>query len=311
MKHFAFSTVIILLFALASCASSAQLEGTDADPAPQLEIDALYTEQASSTEKIDESRVVWVGGSPTEKEIIHDGAGEESDESAESPEPFTDANGVVWRIAPTLEYPSLIYCQRCDVFDNNHFNGHILNKKTGQPTSKMHGGHGGVSYYYYFDEQRGLFGFYACSEDGASYEMMKRSEFFSGERLDTLYAFQLIDSSNVQIGHQSYVRVFDDAYLGEKYALIYNNKIVSGYIYDDCHGNKAKEFMVLGSEGKWGIVDLNGSTAIPFIFDDLYIVDDETAFGSLDGKYGIFDVLETAANMLLESGMQFDEPILK
>jgi len=47
----------------------------------------------------------------------------------------------------------------------------------------------------------------------------------------------------------------------------------------------------------WGILDTNGSISVPFVFDAILLIDEETAFAKYNGKYGILDIEKTAMSL--------------
>ena len=59
--------------------------------------------------------------------------------------------------------------------------------------------------------------------------------------------------------------------------------------------NSARDRLAVSLDGNWGVAEIRGDNLIPFIFEDLVFIDDNTAFAKYGGKYGILDLTRTAA----------------
>ena len=113
-----------------------------------------------------------------------------------------------------------------------------------------------------------------------------------------------------------------------KYAIYYDGRFVSDFIYDDviggngiafvrqndkyafadANGNLLTDFafesvsqivgqyIAVQQGGAWGFVDLAGKEMIPFIYADAMNIDEKTAFAKYNGKYGILDVEASGAH---------------
>ena len=117
-----------------------------------------------------------------------------------------------------------------------------------------------------------------------------------------------MDSDKIIITEEEYWGTHCDlsgAYMSEKYALAYGKTFVSEFIYDcfdNYHSNTVYipvcDFIAMLLDGKGGIINKGGHTAVPFFFDDVIIIDIETAFAKHNGKYGILDINRTSENFI-------------
>jgi hypothetical protein len=234
---------------------------------------------------------------------INEPKAESSDKSIDSDLSQDNANvpkvsDFVWKVEPTLEYGSIYYCV-CGYFGVDDADSQAVNTKTGFIEESEHYGHGfGVTNYLY-DESKNLFGHYTWDEGGEVYEMMSAGEFISNVwGAERIKAFQKIDSDKVT----KYKNDWDgDSYdlssanVSEKYAVANVITFVSDFIYDysneaggwNFSNYNANNIITLVLDGKWGILDKEGKTVVPFCFEHIVLIDEKTAFAKIDGKYGI------------------------
>jgi hypothetical protein len=221
---------------------------------------------------------------------------------------YVEETDFVWQVKPTLAYDIIYYCQICDVFGNQDHAGYKLNTSTGQKTEPWEAGHGGGGLYLLYDEKKDLYGYYSYSEGDQNFEMWSGADFLANLswRANMLNAFRKIDSDKV-LAMESEAALFYDisgAYTNDKYALAYGITFVSDDIYDvDEYYHlsfvyKDFDFIAMRLNDKWGILDKNGIIAAPFLFDDILLIDKETAFAKYGGKYGILDVVKTSENFM-------------
>ena len=75
----------------------------------------------------------------------------------------------------------------------------------------------------------------------------------------------------VQQGHETRNEEFDYSYFEADwdgpYALASNDKLITDFIYEDA-GRYHEGIIPVKKDGKWGYVDANGETVIPFAYDD-------------------------------------------
>ena len=72
---------------------------------------------------------------------------------------------------------------------------------------------------------------------------------------------------------------------------------ISEFIYDYVNEynlyfvyRRANNIIAMRLDDKWGVIDKDGNTAVPFCFEDVLVIDEETVFAKYEGKYGILDV---------------------
>jgi hypothetical protein len=213
----------------------------------------------------------------------------EDDEPA-LPAPITDENGFVWRVPPTLEYDSILrcICGRFVRYDNDE---DIINKVTGLINEYEHDGHGPYgTYSNYYDGIKNLYG-YTYHEYETDFEMWPADEFLDNNEwaANRLNEFRKIDSGKVikiddwEVGYD-----VSEAIKSEKYALTYGITFVTDFVYDDyAYSRNVKNYIAVQLDGKWGVVDKDGNTAVPFDFDVIILIDDETAFAKYENNFGI------------------------
>jgi len=103
-------------------------------------------------------------------------------------------------------------------------------------------------------------------------------------------------------------------YINGKYAIAHGISFVTDFIYDDYFDHwrsdiwYATDIIAVKLNDKWGIVDKNGNTAVPFYFDEILTIDNETAFAKINGKYGILDITATSPYATLPPTPPKNEP---
>ena len=290
--------IMLLLFSLAACSNS--VDGEEADNS-DIEIEELVSIESDETEE-------------PETDV--------AEEQAAMQDPVIDENGFVWRVAPELEY-ELIYCCLCGFYSYELW--HVpepppgIDTKTGLIGDEMHGGHGGGAVMYLYDEGRDLYGRYGSDESGEFYDMWSKEDFLLQYTRfpDVLKTFQKIDSSLVketkiesEIYEGDFYTKYDlsDAFVAEEHAIVLGTTFVSDFIYDqfDRYSDYpyfgggplylygfSPNFIAVRLDSEWGIIDKDGNTAVPFRFEDILLIDEETAFAKINGKYGILDLNRT------------------
>lgn len=111
-------------------------------------------------------------------------------------------------------------------------------------------------------------------------------DFFS--RFKVFQPVESVDSSMRRRFVGDAYRVFrltEDAHSG-KFALMYNLKFVTAFVFDETTRLNPELFAVRMGD-YWGAIDNNGELILPFVFDRFVHIDNYTAFARYNGKYGI------------------------
>jgi len=233
-------------------------------------------------------------------------------------EPLSD---LVWRVEPILEYESVIYC--CGSFLNSNLE--YIDTETGLPSGDVHFSHGAFdATSWVLDPVRNLFGHpsYGPFPPYNAIGMFPLDEFETRirglELADPdrflrhsagLLVVQRVDStlrSSFNEWPDEWFSLTDEAFSGS-FALMYNRALMTDFIFDggldgnlfqDSNWWSSNSFntMHLSRDGNWGMVDRNGNSVLPFMFENFVRIDEETAFARLDGRYGILDLRATINN---------------
>ena len=291
--------IMLLLFSLAACSN--------------------FDEEAEADKtNVESEELIPTGPDEPEAEVV--------EEQTVMQDLVIDENGFVWRVAPELEY-ELIYRCLCGFYSYELWNVPDpppgIDTKTGLIGDEMHGGHGGGAALYLYDEGRNLYGYYGHDEGGEFFEMWPEDDFLLHHNwfADVLKTFQKIDSSLVKsekieygTNEWDFFTEYDlsDAFIDEKHAIALGTTFVSDFIYDQFdrysdypyfNGSPlylygfSPNYIAVRLDGEWGIIDKDGNTAVPFRFEDILIIDEETAFAKINGRYGILDVNKTAESI--------------
>lgn len=83
----------------------------------------------------------------------------------------------------------------------------------------------------------------------------------------------------------------------ERFALLLGDTILTDFVfgasplrYLNAHHITIGEIIAVEYGGKWGILDKNATTILPFIFDGIEFISNHAAFVKVDGLWGILDV---------------------
>ena len=302
--------VIILLFSV--------MAGCSADSADNLEnvpVDALYIganaendEDLPSNDASDINNVV-----ENNDEGLLAGYTDDKNEAAEdidAPviEPYVSASGIVWVVAPMLDY-TLIYRCSCGGFIDPASGWMIIDPVTGLLTENPHHGHGGGLPEFVYDRERNLFGHpgldFAHDEVIGVHPLSEFAEIFADNywilySSSGLIAVQGVDSylrSGLGIT-PNYWWLTSDAFSGQ-FAVMHNREFITDFIFDggfDWWWRRDIDLIAMRLEGQWGFIDKYGNTALPFMFENLIIIDENTAFARYNGRYGILDIHRTIEN---------------
>ena len=208
-----------------------------------------------------------------------------------------------WRVAPQFGYDSIRECMCGRFIIDEDDEEYIYNWLTGRFEVMEHPAHGPFGIYHmFYDEKKELYSalYYECVYGKLT--TYPKNEFLEKYDWVPYYVneFRKIDFDKV-IETQLDADIWDfdydysEALISNKYALAYGLTFLSDYIYDDFHHPEhVANISAVKLDGKWGVIDKNGNTAIPFIFDDIMLIDEEIAFVKHNGKYGILDIKETS-----------------
>ncbi|MCL1792253.1 MAG: WG repeat-containing protein [Oscillospiraceae bacterium] len=226
----------------------------------------------------------------------------EPDEGEEGDGP----KGISWTVEPAFSYEYVYYCPACDLFgpDGHGQTGDdAIDPKTGKlkPDKEIAkggwGGHGIWTSHWLYDEANNLYGYLFESEGGDEYAMHTKSELLELHpwMADVLLAFRKIDSGKLKGEETDWGEIAYDlanAYQGDKYAFAYGLDFVTDFIYGyDIYGeNDPADKVSVQLGGKWGVIDRNGETLLPFVFEHILFIDENTVFAKYEGKYGIITV---------------------
>ena len=197
----------------------------------------------------------------------------------------------VWIVPPILEHDFIHHCVICDSFTPTFdcYSGRHIDRKTGEFTNEdvLREGHGASWLLMYYDPEQNLIGF----NTGWSIEVFP---------FDELGDFEAGYFDIVELVHSSRWSGDDDRgwyveYTG-KYALMYNGVFITDFLFDKFNegggvaGRSRNAIIAMGMEGNWGLIDRNGNIALPFVFEHIVVIDNDTAFAKYNGRYGILDL---------------------
>jgi len=215
------------------------------------------------------------------------------------------SSGWTWIVEPTLNYEWFRYC--CDVFFYSKNGKHIIiDEKTGKKTNKKHDNHpvdDKAEGMWVYDPQLELMGFFfqgIFSYDGKEiFDIFPVNEF--NERfpkfVDLKIVVHHIDSTMYGLPNFAYPEF--DGFTGEVEMTFGNNFIVTDFKIRGSNNDRlipsiasiAKN--IEGGQWKFGVINKNSEILVPLIFDEVWIIDKNTAFAKLNGKLGIIGFVET------------------
>jgi len=191
-------------------------------------------------------------------------------------EPTTKQNGLVWRVAPTWEHFA----------DSEYYVYQHLQ------TEDFHR--------FWFDPARSLFGIGTETLDSGIRiytveEFAQRGGYHDSIRLVMV---ERVDSSQMYVQEEfGYQWLRLEAFSG-KYAVLHGATLLTDFVFNSSGRDRsnAGDVIAVQTDNKWGLVDITGTTIIPLMFEHLVHIDDRTAFARYNGRYGILDIRQTAAN---------------
>jgi len=210
-------------------------------------------------------------------------------------EPQVPEDNLVWIVPPMLEHDRIYYCSVCDIFSTELHGGREIDRTTGlflddDPTWGGHGGGGGTPVY---DPELNLFGIAGTDAYSGMVmlpldEFMEQFPFVSGN----LMAIQIVDSTRVT-GTEWDEWLEEDAFTG-RFLVMYDGILVSDFEFDS-GGLSLDDSDIINMRigDKWGFVDRNGDTVIPFVFERILWIDGDSVFAHYNGRYGILNIRRT------------------
>jgi len=236
--------------------------------------------------------------SPPEEEIV-DSVGTDDVVSSKN---YT----LVWKVEPTLEYDFIYHC--C-FFSTGDHGGEFIDSTTGliidwpQDLAFGHGPNLGWVY----DPEVSLLGFGGVGDYSGMWLLPInewREEFPNIDEEQGLMIVQMVDSSMRNVTEIGNEYLSDDAHSG-KFAVMLNGTFITDFIFDGGSVRSANVGVLnytipmrIGST--WGLIDKNGNVVIPFLFEHIVRIDDDSAFARYNGRYGILNIPLTIANFYPE-----------
>ncbi|MCL2399535.1 MAG: WG repeat-containing protein [Defluviitaleaceae bacterium] len=227
---------------------------------------------------------------------------------------------LIWTVPPTLEHNGIRLCN-CGRFTD--LNRKVIDPNTGI-LGEEDGGHGGASPDFVYDRERELFGQSSYGNPYHGSIGMHPLEKFSQttellwalQNSSGLIAVEAVDSSLREIYEGEFWEewwLVDEAFSGQ-FAVMYNHQFITDFIFDDgahwWHSYRFAfdeadfqfvvldlDFITVSKNGKWGLIDRHGNIALEFIFENLVMIDENTAFAKYNGRYGILDIHQTVASI--------------
>ena len=298
-------------------------EEDDVDDEYPQEDSAIPDDEAQADENDDDT----VDEPPSETNDNEDSSSIDENINEENANQDAAANGpgfaLIWAVAPNLEHEHIWLCS-CGLFSDPDFNA--IDPVTGLLTGGHKYGHGGPGPEFVYDRERSLFGqpnygFFYHDLIGvhpiAEFEAIAPSWILN--QSSGLISVQSVDSSlrqyygdlgieNAPPEWDDYWDLTEEAFTG-RFAIMYNRQFVTDFIFDggaywwyrfsfneDGSGRENLGFIAMRQGGLWGLVDRSGNTILPFVFDELIVINESTAFARIDGGwYGILDLTATMA----------------
>jgi len=200
--------------------------------------------------------------------------------------------GITWSVEPILTH-GMWYCPICDNFS---YDEEVIDEKTGEITEEYHGSHGVPIDVWVYDPNENLLGSYFFSVMSAEISLHPFSEFtkrFPDDKNRIMLVYE-VDSSLRQAHHDEGEQLQHEAAFTGKVAVAYNGEFVTDFVYDEVYWFARERYLTdmvsVFKDDKYGIIDRNGDIIIDFIFDDIKIIDNNTAFARINEKYGIINI---------------------
>ncbi|MCL1884007.1 MAG: WG repeat-containing protein [Defluviitaleaceae bacterium] len=237
----------------------------------------------------------------TPESPLYDPPEEENTDSA-GMEYTPESDMLIWIVEPTLEHDFIYHC--CFFSTDNH-SGEFIDSTTGLIVDWPQGlafGHGPTQGWVY-DPAVSLLGFGGIGDYSGIWLLPIHEwieEFPNIDEEQGLMIVQMVDSSMRNITEFGNEYLSDDAHSG-KFAVMLNRAFITDFIFD---GGSIRgvnidvlSYTIPMYEGNtWGFIGKDGNVAIPFLFEHIVRIDDDSAFARYNGKYGILNIPLTIAN---------------
>ena len=234
-----------------------------------------------------------------------------------------DAANLIWKVNPTLEYDDIQFFHAFGFIAYAGERMYVIDGKTGGIISETFPTGGfRVPFIYGFYSDTGTF-FYNVeySYDPEKTDVVAQA---SQNTAVAVYELERFVGDGISQPAGSHYYEYKD---GSKFAIYYNGKFVSDFVYDLVVGGNsiafvmqndkyafadgagklitefiyddvasiAKGYVAVKKGSAWGFVDASGKEMIAHIFAEAVNIDADTAFVKYNGKYGILDVKKTTA----------------
>ena len=202
-----------------------------------------------------------------------------------------DYSEFVWIVPPMLEHNFIYHCVVCDSFTPTFdcYSGRRIDRKTGEFMDEdvPRGGHGGSGDLVFYDSEKNLIGI--RNVHGPT-QMFPFDGFIENTN-DFVVAGWVNSPVWVEKWDESGWWYEDP----DKYAVMYNGRFITDFLFDEFNyegvaGRSRNAIIAMGMEGSWGLIDRNGNVALPFVFEHIVVIDNDTAFAKYNGRYGILDL---------------------
>jgi len=228
----------------------------------------------------------------------------------------------VWVVEPTLNLTSFWHCICGEFVDSQE---RVIDSATGRITNRLHDGHGGglpglvfdpilnlLGHPGYLDDYHFYMGMHPADDfDNSIAELDVWSHGFYSQLTSGLIIVAEVDSTMRRVrdwwldddwASDDWWYLSHDAYTGRA-ALMYNRQLVTGFDFNNIRGVPRYDsnsyifgFFAAQVGDRWGLIDRHGNTIIPFVFSNLMLIDENTAFANFNGSYGILDLNQTKTN---------------
>lgn len=236
---------------------------------------------------------------------------------------------LVW-VMQGIDVDRIHYCEVCGFMTDAQHNGYMINHETGEIMAAMQGGHGGGADPWVYDVERDLFGHGNFNFDNYSgFNMLGMEEFslfkdpdFRADRQEFMRRMHSVGSVDSSL--REYVEISDEereafgyeGWIGENethwwnltneahtglFALMINLEFVTDFIFHEVRPSPivfedgelvfVQTFAAVRIDDKWAIINVSGEQVSEFIFDDLLIINETTAFAQYGGVWGILDIV--------------------
>ena len=231
----------------------------------------------------------------------------------------TDGFTPVWVVPPPLGVTDFWLCICGDFVDSQD---RVIDRTTGSVTTQYHYGHGGGQSGWVYDPALNLIGLPGYSDEYQYYFGMHPSNEFQNFLASLGWMAEFygpITRGLIVVWEVDYtMRQTRDWWLESEWtadwwylpleaysgraALMYNMQLVTDFEFDSLSSlmrpfdEPVFEFFAAQIGDRWGLIDRHGNTVIPYVFSNLMLINENTAFANFNGSYGILDLNQTMAN---------------